>query len=168
MMKNVVICFFVICCSLQLLAQKSGGKHRAYKVWVTLSNKDVYKGYLTQLNDSSIAIVAIKGDVKQQFSISAIEQLKFQRKGKMGRSVLIGAGAGLVSGALVGLISGDDEPGWFSMTSEEKSVASGILLLPLGAGVGAVIGTGKEKYEINGKQQNYEQYRDEISRYVRN
>ena len=61
-----------------------------------------------------------------------------------GRSALRGAGFGLliggVGGAFSGLISGDDEPGWFAFTAEEKALIGGIAFGGMGTVLGGVIG----------------------------
>ncbi len=165
-MKNAVICLMVICCSFNLSAQKTKGKSREYKVWVELKNNDIIKGYLIQLKDSAIVIVENTVTEPLTVSIANIEELKFRRKGKIGLGMGIGAGAGLAAGAIVGFSSGDDEPGFFSMTAEDKAIASGILLLPVGAGIGALVGTGRSKYPIHGELNNYIKYRSELDKYI--
>lgn len=165
-MKNAVICLMVICCSFCLSAQKRKGKPRVYKVWVELKNKDNIKGYLIQLKDSAIVIVENSLTEPLPVSIANIEELKFRRKGKIGMGLGIGAGAGLVLGAITGYASGDDEPGFFSMTAEDKAVVSGILLVPVGAGIGALVATGRSKYPIHGELKNYINYRRELDKYI--
>ena len=165
-MKNAVICLMVICCSFNLSAQKTKDKSRVYKLWVELKNQDVVKGYLIQLKDDAIVIVENSSTEPETISIANIEELKFRRKGKIGMSLGIGAGAGLLAGAIVGYASGDDEPGFFSMTAEDKAIGSGILLLPVGAGIGAVVGTGRTKYPIHGELKNYANYRMELDKYI--
>ena len=165
-MKNAVICLIVICCSFNLSAQKTKGKSRVYKLWVELKNQDIVKGYLIQLKDAAIVLVEKEGAEPRVLSIAIIEELKFRRKGKIGMSLGIGAGAGLAAGAIVGYASGDDEPGFFSMTAEEKAIGSGILLFPVGAGIGAIVGTGRTKYPIHGELQNYTNYRMELDKYI--
>lgn len=165
-MKNAVICLMVICCSFNLSAQKTKNKSRIYKLWVELKNQDIVKGYLIQLKDAAIVIVEKEGAEPRVLTIGTIEELKFRRKGKIGISVGIGAGAGLVAGAIAGYASGDDEPGFLSMTAEDKAIGSGILLLPVGAGIGAIVGTGRTKYPIHGELKNYTNYRMELDKYI--
>lgn len=61
-----------------------------------------------------------------------------------GAGALRGAGIGLLigggAGAVVGFASGDDPPGWFSMTAQEKALLLGIGLGGLGAVVGGLVG----------------------------
>ena len=61
-----------------------------------------------------------------------------------GARALRGAGLGLLigagSGAVIGFASGDDPPGFFSFTAEEKATVLGVLMGGGGAAIGTVIG----------------------------
>jgi hypothetical protein len=62
---------------------------------------------------------------------------KDRRVGKgMGVGLLLGAGLG----AMIGLASGDDEPGWFSLGAEDKAVMVGAALGVVGAVGGLLAG----------------------------
>jgi hypothetical protein len=52
----------------------------------------------------------------------------------------IGSLIGVTSGALIGYASGDDPPGWFSLTAGEKAVLAGVGLGLTGLVVGTVVG----------------------------
>jgi len=70
----------------------------------------------------------------------------------MGLGLVIGGG----SGALLGLASGDDKAGWFSMTAGEKSAAGGLGLGILGALAGGIVGAIKgidESVALEGRTQ---------------
>ena len=62
-----------------------------------------------------------------------------------------GALAGASLGALIGLAGGDDPPGWFSMTKEEKALYFSCFLAPIGAIIGSIVGAGNstDKVAIN-------------------
>lgn len=161
-MKNVVICLIVLCCSFQLFAQNQKRKQKVYKTWVKLKNDDVIMGYLAQLKDSSIVLSEEGIKELRELSILNIEELKFRRKGRIGKSVAIGAGAGLIVGGITGYSSGDD--GWFS--KEDTAIGLGLFLMPIGAGIGAIVGITKKKYDIHGEVFNYKRYRPELNQYV--
>lgn len=165
-MKNAVFCLMLSCFCFHLYAQKSQYHTRTYKVWVKLMDEQVSKGYLIQLADSVIEIVDRKGIDSISYKVSEIEKLEFRRKGRVGKSIGIGAGAGLVLGAIGGYSSGDDEPGFLSFSAEEKSIVSGTLALPIGAGIGAIIGVVKRKFPIEGDLENYKKYRMEMNKYI--
>ncbi len=65
---------------------------------------------------------------------------------KRGKGALEGLGIGLLTGALtgavLGLADGDDPPGWFSMTAEQKAGLGAIGLGGLGGLIGPVVGAG--------------------------
>ena len=79
-----------------------------------------------------------------------INTIKIRRRGAVGK----GAGIGLLAGAGLGIISGyasgDDPQGFLSSSKEDKAVFLGVSLGLLGSGLGAVIGTTREKIVING------------------
>lgn len=66
------------------------------------------------------------------------------RPSRKGRGALIGLGAGAATGALIGLVSGDDPPGWFAFTAEEKALGLGVIFAPVGALVGALVAPGTQ------------------------
>ena len=66
------------------------------------------------------------------------------------------------------MADGDDEPGWFSATKEEKAVGGGILLVIPGAAVGAGVGAIKKKIEIGGNMENYRMNIAELRTYSLN
>ena len=56
--------------------------------------------------------------------------------GGLGKGLLIGAGGG----AVLGLASGDDPPGWLSFSAEEKALMFGVMLGVTGGVVGLIAG----------------------------
>lgn len=83
---------------------------------------------------------------KDSITTSEIREFHFKRSGQ---GALEGLGIGLLFGATTGVVagflSGDDPPGWFAMTAEEKAtglgilggIGGGILGLPIGAATGS-------------------------------
>lgn len=109
-MKNVLFWFIIAFCFIQTYAQNSNWERRVYKVWIALNNQEDLKGYLTELNETSVVIVEDVGIEPKEIEISSIERLKFRSKGKIGRGIAIGAGAGLV----LGVIGGYSSWGWWA------------------------------------------------------
>lgn len=166
-MKKVIFCLVLSSFFFHLYSQKSNQRSKTYKVWVELKNEQVYKGYLLELADSVISIVEKDGIDSMNFRVLDINQLKFRRKGRVGKSIGLGAGAGLLIGAISGYSSGDDEPNIiFSMSAEEKSIVGGTLAVPFGAGIGAIIGVIKKKYLIEGDLDKYAKYRTEMNKFI--
>ena len=159
------ICFVVIVLMSPFIinAQKS----KPYKVWIDqMDNSEVIKGFLYSADDHSVQISKIaKGTDSASLLIvdaKRIKQIKLRRKGKIGRGAGIGAASGVLLGGILGLADGDDEPGWFSATKEEKAVGGGILLFIPGAAIGAGIGAIKMKIVIQGNMENYSMNLDKL------
>lgn len=62
------------------------------------------------------------------------------RPAGMARGAGIGLLCGALGGAVIGFSLGDDPPGWFSFTAEEKALATGAVLGVGGLAVGGIIG----------------------------
>ncbi|MGB5359417.1 MAG: hypothetical protein WBN27_05685, partial [Eudoraea sp.] len=137
-------------------------------VWVSLTDSSKVKGVLYSADENAIKIAKnYSMDVSNLTSINYqnLDILRIRRKGKVGKGAWIGALSGVGAGMLIGLIDGDDEPGLFSMTMEEKALLGGILLGVVGTGIGALIATKKEKIVINGDIENYEKMLKTIQSY---
>jgi len=52
----------------------------------------------------------------------------------------IGALMGVALGVTIGLVDGDDPPGWFSFTAEDKAMMGGAILGVAGLAIGVVVG----------------------------
>jgi hypothetical protein len=179
-MNKIKLSVIVLLCSLNVLfAQESNEKVKAYKVWVSKTdNSKVIKGILFEANDESLRIIGKKSS-EIIVKIKDIHKLKVRRKGKVGRGAGIGAGIGAATGALIGLVSGDDPDKtveiWGSVTwtvegatAGEKAAGWAILLGTAGTVVGAVVGSKKEAFLINGDSKNYLMYFDKIQTYSMN
>ena len=166
-MKKVVFCLVLSSFFFHLYAQKSNQRPKTYKVWVELKNKQVYNGYLLELSDSVISIVDSDRIDSLILRVTEINQLKFRRKGRVGRSIGLGAAGGFLVGAISGYASGDDEPNIvLTLSAEEKSIVLGTFAVPFGAGVGAIIGVIKKKYPIEGDLKKYAKYRTEMNKFI--
>ncbi len=73
-------------------------------------------------------------------SIASLERSS-GRSRKTGSGAAVGAAVGLFAGAVSGFASGDDPPGFMSMTAGDKALYGGLAGAGLGAIVGAIIGT---------------------------
>lgn len=162
-MRKIFFIAVVLMFPLLLIGQKS----KPYKVWIDqMDNSRVIKGFLYSADDKSVKIskIAKATDSSSLLIVDAerINQIKLRRKGKIGRGAGIGAASGALLGGILGLADGDDEPGWFSATKEEKAVGGGILLFIPGAAIGAGIGAIKMKIVIQGNMENYSMNLDKL------
>ena len=165
-MKNVLFCVIIAFSVFNIYSQDANRQRNIFKVWVDLNHEIDIRGYLVELKDSSVVIIDNLMFEKREIKISAIKQLKFRSKGRIGRGLAIGAGTGLVLGVIGGYADGDDEPGFLSLTAEDKAIGLGFTMLTIGGGIGAIVGAIKKKYKLNGQQESYNSYRGKMNRYV--
>ena len=88
-------------------AQDSTPVHHIYNAKITLLSSEEVKGYLAEISDSALFIssmpralhsTALSYKFTQKFDYRNIVEVRIQRKGTMGKSILIGAVTGLVAG----------------------------------------------------------------------
>ena len=140
---------------------------RNYRSWIKLNYQSaVIEGMLQHINDSSIQIMRIdhipfhqKKDNLITISTSSIESIKVRRKGSKGKGMLIGGVAGSIIGALVSM-----------SVANQNDKHPGIYVYPLmitgcGVGLGAMFGSIKIKIAINGNQNNFNYYKQELIKY---
>lgn len=170
---------------------------KPYLATLRLQDGSREKGWLYHVNDSQLVLLKdFKGrKVKEMmkspelwqekttaFTITDIQSLTTRKKGAGGKGALIGLGVGIVTGALIGFISGDDpiKPypaddfmgfgalatsihNAFAMTAGEKALVGAIGLGGAGALTGAVIGSlAKKKFILGGKKEKYRDLEGEL------
>lgn len=134
-------------------------KIKLYNTWVFKTDKSKVKGILYSADLEGITLTKDTRFKEVDFvtiKVSEITKIKFNRKGQLGRSALIGVLSGAAIGALVGYSQGDDEGKLFGMDKESKAVAYGLGFGILGGGVGLIMGTAKKQININGNQREYD------------
>ncbi len=151
-----------------IYTQEKVQKVKIYKTWIILNDESKIHGILYQLKDSSILVTNIKTEESQEIDIKDIQKIKIRRKNSIGRGAVIGGVSGLVVGGIVGYMNGDDPDGisLFKMSAEEKAVSTGVGFLPIGAGVGILVGTIKKKFDINGNISNYNKNIQQLRKYA--
>lgn len=138
--------------------QSKKGKIKIYKIWVLKIDGSKEKGFFYKANEKGITVSKSKSlDASNLILVEAenISLIKVRRKGAIGKGAGIGFLSGAAVGAGMGFAQGDDEPGWFSLTKEDKAVGIGVALGLLGTGVGAIAGTGTKKIPIYGDLETY-------------
>jgi hypothetical protein len=112
---------------------------------VRIRENDRFRMY-TVVESSGAALTLRPGQGEQiHVPVSAIEHLELRVGGKSRfagawKGVWMGALIGAVPGALLGFASGDDPPGWFALTAEEKAILLGITFGTAGSVVGGTVG----------------------------
>ena len=160
-----------------LLLSNGEKRFRIYKIWVSLNNDPkILNGVLYKIKDSSILVSnsIIKEDYTTgRFELSKINYqnidiVKIRVKNSVGIGILKGAVAGFAIGALIGILSGDDNPDeiYFASTAERKAVVDGIILSLIGGNIGAMVGNIKVKIPINGDMGNFNRNRIRLNKYT--
>jgi len=100
-------------------------------------------GTLVSLDSAALVIATGKDTVTApRASITALE-VSTGTKSHAGKGALIGLGAGLVTGVVVGIAaSGSDNGDFFDFSAGEWAVGVGLTGAAIGAGVGAIVGAG--------------------------
>jgi small nuclear ribonucleoprotein (snRNP)-like protein len=151
----LVLCITFLLC-FKAYAQKETKNVKIYKVWVKLTDGTKQKGFLYAIDAKSLQIIGnLPLENESEIVIinaKDISQIKINRKGKIGISILIGGLSGIALGGVLGLADGDDPPGWFSFTKEEKAMSGVMIFGVLGTSIGALVGTGKEKFNLKGNE----------------
>ncbi len=163
--KLVILLGLLLLFSPRLQSQNS--KNKAHKVWISnVNNSKIIKGTLYEVNDESLLIMD-KHSKEITIDASKINIIKIRRKGKIGKGILIGSLTGLATGAIIGIVSGDDPDktvvaGWpigtYTVEGQkkgEKALIYGVLLGLAGGGAGALIASKREKIIINGSIESY-------------
>ena len=140
-------------------------KVKTYKAWVTFTDDIRIRG--TFYSAETDGLMLIGEDLNEiRIDPKKVKTISLRRKGSVGKGVWIGALSGAVVGAIAGYASGDDEPGWFSSTAEEKAAGGAIFLSFPGAGIGALIGSARTVFAINGNYQTYLTRLPELEKYA--
>ena len=140
-------------------------KVKAYKTWVTFTDEIRIKGTFYSADTDGLILM---GEDLNEIRIDPknVKTISLRRKGSVGKGIWIGALSGAVVGGIAGYASGDDEPGWFSSTAEEKAVGNAIFFSFPGAGIGALFGSKRTIYAINGDYQTYMAQLAELKKYA--
>jgi len=173
-MKHFILFF---CLTTVIIAhcqsQDSTPVHHIYNAKITLINAAEVKGYLAEISDSALFISSMPRALHstvmsyknmQKFDYKNILELRVQRKGVMGKSILIGAVTGLVAGLIIGAITytppQNDAEELFNPPKGAVIAAAGLTFAAIGTGVGALIGSHHDKYLINGEWKNLQEIKE--------
>lgn len=100
----------------------------------------IVRGELLEVEGESLVILDNENMAKSSQNIRELRRIVIEKKSSflkgMGLGLLVGGGGG----AALGLLSGDDERGWFSFTAGEKALMGGIGFGLLGALAGGILG----------------------------
>jgi hypothetical protein len=162
------------------------------RAYVKTAGKQKIKGWLYKCEDDQIILVGSLKDLSvppvegamMRIPIEQINQVSLRKKNSVLKGALIGFGAGVLTGVIIGFASGDDpvmqypdpytDPfllgtlaaainNSFAMTAGEKALAGGAAMGLTGAITGIIIGSiAKKKFIIGGKKQNYRDLQSQL------
>ncbi len=153
------------------LSERSARKG-VYQAWIYTSGlSKPLKKYVLSTTDSSLLLVGSPLSIFepttaiQEILILDIKKIQFRKKGRVGRSMLAGFGIGAGMGLLAGALGGDDPGDFLSLTAGQKAVIGGVLLGFAGAVAGLISGFLKKSIPIDGSPDKYKRSRTLIQRY---
>ncbi len=183
----ICICFhFMGMSQVHSIPNNTNVKGKVFKAIITGRAGEPFMGYIAAFNDSAIWLTddaaSVRLNMAERESLAAIhyhniEKVIVRRKNATGRSLLLGALAGLGTGVITGLIIGDDPPcsssgppapsNFFGLgtalcetvrtSATQKAVALGGTGALGGAIIGGVIGAvAKKTYVINGRKEGFQ------------
>jgi hypothetical protein len=109
-----------------VVVQKKGGQR------VQAELLAVKEGRLILMDSSTLSEVT--------FGVDEIRSIRVVKKAKVLKGLGLGILTGGVVGSVTGLLSGDDEPGWFSFTVEQKAFGLGVVFALMGGIIGGISG----------------------------
>ncbi len=89
-----------------------------------LASGETVDGWLLAVRGDSVVYRSTKGD-SATVAVADLSLVRLVKHGSFKRVVIPTLAVG-TAGALLGLMQGDDPPGWFSMTAEEKALLFGL------------------------------------------
>lgn len=168
-MRKIIFFSLLLVFTVSALSQNKK-KSKIYKIWVhTVSEPYKVKGYLYETGDDFITIINDSSEGNGNMSsikIEEIRKIKLRKNGSVGKGAWMGGLIGMGTGIAIGYIDGDDDPGWFSYSAEEKALSWGATLTIVGAGTGVFIGTRTKKFTFDQNLDVYTSLRDEINQYT--
>lgn len=173
-MKTIALIFSLFCFLNATHAQTNSSTMKIYNVKIYCHGiKKPIKGIFYTYSDSTISIINTKSITaisngsfeRVDYLINDIIALQVRRKGKIVSSTLIGGLFGGVSGALIGLASGDDDPGLVSFSAEQKAGMLAVPLAVIGSGIGAIGGSVYTDIPIKGEPDSIALYQETLDKY---
>ena len=178
MKKLLLIAVTLICIPFLLTAQEDTlQKSKIYKTWISFGDRYNINGILYHTEDSSILVaetLSKKDLLSGNYQIKKvsynnfqnIQNIKVRKLNNVGRGALGGLLGGFITGAFIGIISGDDPTNQiFAYSAEQKAIMGGVSLGILGAGIGCLIGGIQIKIPINGSFVKFNENKSRLRKY---
>lgn len=107
---------------------------RGAQIVVTKTDGNMVEGELLSVKQDSILLLTQSGTTGNEINVNEIQTINIKKRSRffqgIGKGFLIGA----LSGALLGIVNGDDKEGFLAFTAPQKALFWG-----LGLGLGGII-----------------------------
>ncbi|MBT8270369.1 MAG: hypothetical protein HKO61_03955 [Flavobacteriaceae bacterium] len=151
MKRTGIFVLIMLFFSIGLICQNEKEKVKVYKVWVTKIDGSVIKGFLHSAEVDSVFVNTMKDLSSSNLKVvepKQISKIEVRRKGK----VLKAAGVGFAVGAIAGVALSSEES---IISSDAVTAISASGLGLIGAGLGALVTSGKEEILLYGSLEIY-------------
>ncbi len=147
--STILISAIALLLTLNMKAQNKSRKVKVYRVLI-ITDESRMKGFLYEADSTGLNVSQdIKGENLEFINAVNIRTIKIRKRGQVLHGAVIGALSGITFGYLIGLSGGDDEPGWFSYSKEEKGTIGAVAGGIVGTTIGTLISTARKKFNIN-------------------
>ena len=145
-------------------------KKQPYKVWVKpMDQSKTIKGYLGNVNDSSIVVLQHYTRGNQTIPAQRIRLIQLRKKGRVGKGTLIGALIGGTFGAAIYSTQSDvtlgNNSNFTIWTKGQQIFFGSVFFGTTGAVLGSLISSFKINVPIGGKQSTYETQQKMLEKY---
>lgn len=160
MRKRERIIVIIVLFAVTVLATDSYAKEKKHGSQLVIQKEDgqIIKAELLAVKESKLILIDSVSLSGMTLDIKDIKSIRIAKKSKffqgLGYGLLIGGG----SGALLGFLSGDDDPGWFSFKAGQKAMMGGLAFGILGTSTGGIWGAIKgidETINLEGRSPEY-------------
>ena len=155
---KILVLTLALLSSITFYAQKEKNKAAPFIRVYDQDGKKISKGRIVSVTDTSL----ITGPREKPVTIDVSKIGFIKTKRSAGNNILWGTAIGAGTGALLGVSSGDTEGGFFSYSKEEGAAIYGVLMMPIGAAIGAItiLFKNSNTYPIDGEPTKWKAFRE--------
>jgi len=113
---------------------------RGAMLFVQKKDGQTVKGELLTVRKGILELLLYESAAKAYVRLDELNYLRIEKRGTFFTSFGTGILAGAVTGALMGLLSGNDKPGFMSWSAGQKALGFGVVLGGIGGVIGGVAG----------------------------
>jgi hypothetical protein len=118
----------------------AGEKRKGAEVLIHKKDGQMIKAELLAVKEDRLILMDASDSTDVTCTVEDIQSLRIVKRAKIMKGLGIGSLSGGIAGSSLGLLSGNDEPGFMSFTAGQKAAILGIGLAVMGGVIGAVSG----------------------------